>query len=281
MEYQYLENDPYRGYNNEPLGFAHIKEVMDLRYCLAKFNPQNIYLTGIRAGSKECRQTLAYLNGDADYLKYYYSYCQDEDTFTKEWRDRLIIRINPDDLSLWQEDGLKQVVYAPIEDTIYILRRKGNVFINEVINGNRHCHENNLKASARMSAEYFALSEEEEEEFRKSFATGLLYPQPLIMYLTQKGFNSKAFKVPDYETNVTLDNSDETIKYYEVVNGNATLKKAFNISELPKDAWRPVFNSKFYHAAYEPDALYATYRTYVDAYEPYLKQDGPSLKREI
>ena len=288
MEYKYLEEDLFKQYNSsEPLNFARIKDVRDFAWCyLAKFCPQGGRFTGvdsIYATSRECIKALKFLISDVDFSKYYYGYySQTTSDFTKRWEDRLVVRINPNDLSLWQENGIKQIIYAPIEDTIFILRRKDNVFINEIIQGNRFCNENNARIDARVSTECFNLSEEEKEEFRNYFITKEIEDQPLIMYIVNKVYNDPQPRLPEYESITTLKDylkDDCTINFYVVEDNEAKLKEQFKVKELPESEYVNTPNAKIFSYYIEPNTLYTAYRKYFDRNMPFLKKDGAKLER--
>lgn len=270
MEYKYLEEDTYKKYNsNEPLGFVKVKNIGDLTYCLANFKPEYI---GV--GSRQCKHTLNFLNSDADYLKYYYAYySQETKGFTKVWKDRLIIRINPNNLTLWQEDGIKQITYAPLEDTIFILRRKNNVFINEKLIGDKNAalqHNHN----GQLYVDCFNLSEEEEEKFRLSFANGPIYDQPLLVFTNTN---------PDYKSYVIYNgyymDKDSTIDYYELINGFCQLVIQFKVNELPEKEFVAIPNAEKSGIYIEPNTLYPAYRKYFDKEMPFLKNKGNKLER--
>ncbi len=285
MEYKYLEEDLFKKYNSsEPLGFARIKAITAISFCLANFRPKRGRFTGIDAiyaSSKECTRTLKFLCANTDFLKYYYAYYSEETLdFTKRWEDRLVVRINPSDLSLWQEDGLKQIIYAPLEDTIFILRRKDNAFINEILQGNRYCNENDARVNARVSTECYNLSEEETEEFRNYFATSEIEDQPLIKYIVNKTYNEATPKLPDYECITTL-NDDCTINYYEIEDNNVALKEQFKVYELPGNKLILFPISEILGFCVEPNSLYTAYRKYFDEGIPFLKKDETKLERKI
>ncbi len=271
MEYQYLDEDVYKKYNsNETLGFVKAEKIGDLTYCLANFKPDYI---GV--GSRQCNHTLNFLNTDVDFSKYYYGYySQEAKGFTKVWKDRLIIRINPSDLSLWQEDGIKQITYAPLEDTIFILRRKNNVFINEKLIGDKDAtlqHNRN----GQLSVDCFNLNEEEEEKFRLSFANGPIYDQPLLAFVNT---------TPDYKSYVIYNgyymDKNSTIDYYEFINGFCQLVKRFKVKELPEKEFVPIPNAEKSGIYIEPNTLYPVYRKYFDETMPFLKKDGAKLERK-
>ncbi len=270
MEYQYLEEDVYKKYNSkEPLGFVKAEKIGDLTYCLANFKPDYI---GV--GSRQCNHTLNFLNTDVDFSKYYYGYySQESKGFTKVWKDRLIIRINPNDLTLWQEDGIKQITYAPLEDTIFILRRINNVFINERFIGDKDAHLRH-NSNGQLSVDCFNLNEEEEEKFRLFFANEPIYAQPLLAF---------AETVPDYICEVIYNgyymDKDSTIDYYEFVNGFNKLVNQFKVKELPEKEFVPILNGEKTGIYIEPNTLYAAYRKYFDENMPFLKKDGAKLER--
>lgn len=288
MEYKYLEEDLFKKYNSsEPLGFARIKAITAISFCLANFRPKRGRFTGIDAiyaSSKECTRTLKFLCANTDFSKYYYAYYSEETSdFTKRWEDRLVVRINPSDLSLWQEDGIKQIIYAPLEDTIFILRKKDNVFINEVIQGNRYCNENGASINARVSTECYNLSEEETEEFRNYFATSEIEDQPLIMYIVNKVYNDPQPRLPEYESITTLKDylkDDCTINFYVVEDNEAKLEEQFKVKELPESEYVKTPNAKIFSYYIEPNTLYAAYRKYFDKNMPFLKKDGAKLERK-